>query len=115
MELEELDKHPNRIEIFLEVAHQIERDFNRSGIPLVWTIEELHNIQLLINKLKNVVEELYNSDRAKLSALIYTVDISQYTINKHTNRPNAMDMPAELAKLILQRCLQKVILRKYYS
>lgn len=113
--LQELNKHANKAELLKEVAIQLEKDLNRSGIKTDWTEEEHVNPQIVIENLRDILHELYQTDRTKLSAIMYTVDLSKSQISKSINRPNALDMPEELAILILKRVLQKVVLRNYYK
>jgi len=114
-ELQELDKHPDKAELLKEVALQLEKDLNRSGIKTNWREDELADSRIIIENLHNILHELYDTDRAKLSAIMYTVDLSEKQISSHLNRRNAGEMPEELAVLILKRTLQKVVLRRYYK
>lgn len=114
-ELEELDRHPDKQELLREVAIQLEKDLNRSGIKTNWREDELADSRMLVENLHIILQELYATDRQKLSAIMYTVDLSEKQISRQINRPNAGEMPDELAVLILKRVLQKVVLRRYYK
>lgn len=113
--LQELNKHADKAELLKDVALQLEKDLNRSGIKTDWTEDEVSDSRRIIENLREILHTLYETDRAKLSAIMYSVDLSEREISRQLNRPNAMEMPEELAILILKRVLQKVVLRKYYK
>lgn len=113
--LQELNKHADKAELLRDVAIQIEKDLNRAGIKTGWVEEEIADSRLIIDNLRDILHTLYETDRGKLSAIMYSVDLSEREISRQLNRPNAREMPEELAILILKRVLQKVVLRKYYK
>lgn len=113
--LQELDKYPDKPELLREISLQLEKDLNRSGIKTGWREDELTDSHALVENLRDILHNLYDTDRAKLSAIMYTVDLSEQQINRHINRPNAGEMPDELTSLILKRVLQKVVLRRFYK
>lgn len=113
--LQELNKHADKAQLLKDVAIQIEKDLNRAGIKTGWTDEEITDSRMVIENLREILHNLYETDRGKLSAIMYSVDLSEREISRQLNRPNAREMPEELAILILKRVLQKVVLRKYYK
>lgn len=113
--LAELNKHSNKAQLLNDVALQLEKDLNRSGIQTGWTADELADPVRVIENLRDILHTLYETDRGKLSTIMYSVDLSEREISRQLNRPNAREMPEELAVLILKRVLQKVVLRSYYG
>lgn len=101
-----------REEIVADVARQLEKDFGMWGMSISFS----HNIAQAYNELYEQVYhhivELSAGNTGTLKNLLYQIDISAA---KMLREPINGTLEEELAHKIIERELQKVLLRRFYK
>lgn len=94
-----------------EVIAQLEKDLGESQSDL----ESLQysDIEDLIEAIADILWELYSRSQQSLFNLLYRIDLPESKVQETVNS-EGFDWNA-LAKLILKRELQKVVMRRHYS
>ena len=106
-----------RLDLILirETAERIIKDFDLFGFVINFSGKEETAYDELKNQLLPVFNELLSKDKQKLMRMLYVIDISETklstTIKKHPNET----LGSIISHLIIERELQKVITRRYYS
>jgi hypothetical protein len=104
-----LKQYPDLTEL---VWKQIQKDFAMEVLPLpekeVTTLDEAYAV--IYPEVKHFIEFQF----ASLMRLLYRIDISETTVRKQMD-VMPYDTAQAICTLILQREIQKVILRKQYS
>ena len=94
----------------LEKEFQVENWFFRKPLNPTTAFEEI-TLQLH-PKLKELIEQR-GDDYCK--QLLYTIDVSESQVAKAAALEVDADFSHVLTKLIIRRCLQKVLIRNYYK
>ena len=67
--------------------------------------------QLLIKK----IEELLNNNFEKLMGILYRIDVSEQIVRKALDSYSGQELYETIADLIIQRQIEKAVLRKRFS
>ena len=105
----------NDVDILNQTAQQIQKDFSLFDITILFERSTKDAYTQFVQQILPRIKQLINSDYQKLYSLLYRVDISETQIKKESAAN--VDMPFEeiITRLIIKRCLQKVVLRKLFS
>lgn len=97
-------------EMLLKVKVQIEKDLALSSFT--YSIEQPDNLQQLVPELHNKIAELKEKNSADIMKIVYRVDLTE----KQYKKVAAMegDWAQNLAKAIVLREFQKIIIRSKY-
>ena len=100
----------------LKTLKQIEKEFYNEK----WTFRKPINSESAFNdvviQLKPKLKELIlQRDDGYYKQLLYKIDISKSQIAKAVAIEKDVDFVEVLTKLIIRRCLQKVLIRNYYK
>ncbi len=99
--------------IIQQVVAQIKKDFDDIVIDLELNAVETPYQQLKAY-LKPIIEYLLDERPERLFTLFYRIDISEQTVKSLMGNAD-IDLAEEYTELILNRELQKVIIRNFYS
>ena len=103
------------LQILKQTAEQIKKDFAFFSLEISFSGKKEEAYAELFNRIYPHLKKLMDSDYEKFFSLLYRVDISEKQIAKE-QAANKNEEPAKIiSDLIIKRCLQKVILRKFYS
>ena len=97
------------------IAEQIQRDFDMSGVLLNGSIDKLNNYGDLYTLLLENISELIHSNSIQFKNILYRIDVSELTIHKSMGLKVDAVLEEEVTKLIIDRCLQKVLTKEKYS
>jgi hypothetical protein len=98
-----------------EVSENISSVFNRFGLNLPLSpndVENLNQLKIyLIEKLKDLLDHNFNL----LVNTLYRIDVNEEKLNELFGSKDRANIPEALAGLIIERQLQKIHFRKKYK
>jgi hypothetical protein len=98
-----------------EVSENISSVFNRFGLELPLSPNDVENLSqlkiFLTEKLKNLLDTKFNL----LVNTLYRIDVNEEKLNELFGSKNRVNIPESLADLIIERQLQKIHFRKKYK
>lgn len=100
----------SRIQVLTETAAQLNKDLGGEWIRME-KIPLDADANWLFNETKLLVNELFNSDKSKLSQLLYRVDVSEREVKKVMETEEINLVADQLAALLVKREVQKVLFR----
>jgi len=100
------------IKIYQSLIKQLNKDLILGGIDL--KIKETELPKDLVLKLTNLVKNLIQNHYQTFSQFLYTLDVSEKKIQALTET-NLEKLIPQIVKLILERLLQKVILKSQFK
>jgi len=109
----QLDKAEDSKKLLAQTQRQIEKDFSTFSVGIPFDEEE--TLDSLFQKLKAALEQLTEENRAKLSQILYRIDLSEAHLGAILTGAEGPDIHGQLAFQIIQREMKKVILRARYS
>ena len=95
-------------ELLPKIIGQLNKDLQMTGFDNLFATDL--TIDELIHECVLFFEELLNENDARLYNLLYRIDVNQDKIYGSDGKPQFL-----LAKLVLQREFEKVVLRKLFS
>lgn len=101
-----------RQEIVADVARQLEKDFGMWGMVITFSQDISNAYEELYAQVFHHVTELSARDTSTLKNLLYQIDISAA---KMLRQPITGTVEEELSHKIIERELQKVLLRRFYK
>lgn len=109
---EQLEEAILREEIIADVAKQLEKDFGMWGMTITFSNDMPRAYEELFAQVYNHVVTLSIVDVGRLKNLLYQIDISAARVLRPLVQGSVEE---ELAHKIIERELQKVLLRRYYK
>lgn len=101
-----------REEIVADVARQLEKDFGMWGMAITFSHDISNAYEELYGQVFHHITELSVRDTSILKNLLYQIDISAA---KMLRQPINGTVEEELSHKIIERELQKVLLRRFYK
>lgn len=101
-----------REEIIVDVAKQLEKDFGMWGMDIVFSNDIPKAYEELYEQVYFYITKLSLNDTSRLKNLLYQIDISAA---KMLRQPIEGTLEEELSHKIIERELQKVLLRRFYK
>lgn len=98
-----------------KVLDQIQRDFNMTGISFVGNSEPLNVYAELYSLLLKNIRRLMKEDHKQFKNLLYRIDVSEISIHRKMALDKDLKLEEEISKLIIERCLLKVLTREKFS
>lgn len=102
-------------EILYQTAEQVKKDFSFFRITVHFDNKDETAYEQLCRQIMPPVKQLLASDYQKFYSLLYRVDISESQIKKESALSSNDAFEVVITRLIIKRCLQKVVLRKLFS
>lgn len=100
-----------REDIILDVANQLEKDFGMWGMTITFSNDIPKAYDELYVQVYNHIVALGIADTSKLKNLLYQIDINAVTLLRQTVEGS---LEEELSHKIIERELQKVLMRRFY-
>jgi len=100
------------IEIYKSLIKQLNKDLVLGGIDL--KINESKSPNELVSTLTGLIKNLIQSEYQTFNQFLYTLDVSEKKIH-NINETNLEELTPQIVKLILERLLQKVILKQQFK
>lgn len=98
-----------------EVSENITTVFNRFGLDLPLSPNDVENLSELKLFLTEKLKELLDNNFNLLVNTLYRIDVSEEKLNELFGSKNRTPIPSALADLIIERQLQKIHFRKKYK
>ena len=94
---------------------QIKRDFDMSGVSFDGDLNNPENYSVLYKLVNDNISKLIHNNNIQFKNLLYRIDISELTIHKRMGLSSDVKLDEEVSKLIIERCLLKVLTREKFS
>lgn len=111
VDLPELPQLIKDDKLLLEVIAQLEKDLGES-YPDLASIEYVE-VDQLITQLADILYDIHARSSSRFHNLLYRIDVPENQVQNNITS-SGFDWP-ELARLILKRELQKVVLKRYFG
>lgn len=98
-----------------ETAKQIIKDFDFFGIEITFSGNAETAYEELKSQLQTLISGLLKNDPSKILSVLYRIDVMEAKIKKAFLSQYKENRSGLLSDLIIERELQKVIIRKMYS
>jgi hypothetical protein len=114
--LQNIEDYTKDLHWMLQATEQLEKEFYLQG----WVFDKPIQAdtafecieQQLLPKLSN---EIIKKGNSYSKQLLYTIDIAESQVARAALESKGSSFPEILTKLIIMRCLQKVLIRNYYK
>lgn len=113
-EFSDLTVYYNNHDLLLETVKQLQKDFSEVSISIPFNGSEPNPYHYLINVLTPLLAELLDTRTEKLMNLLYRIDISERQVSGAIAGAVG-EAAGNLAHLLLERELKKVLLRNYFK
>ena len=104
-----------RQELLLETVEQIKKDFLQNGLTLGFEADQLVDYPSLLHALEQALQWLLERDEQRLMSLLYRIDLGEEKLKKSMLQHENESLSNLLAKLIVQREAQKVLIRHHFK
>lgn len=98
-----------------EVSETISSVFNRFGLELPLSPDDVENLNQLKVFLTTKLKDLLDNNFNLLVNTLYRIDVNEEKLNELFGSKNRGTIPSALADLIIERQLQKIHFRKKYK
>jgi hypothetical protein len=114
-DLSDLSHYHQRIDLIKATALQIQKDLQLSDEKLSFSGKIETAYQELFQQLLPVIDRFLNLETERFFNLLYKVDLDEGKVRALLFGANHTEPAAEITKLVIQRELLKVIIRKHFS
>lgn len=97
------------------ILEQIKRDFEMSGLGFESEHASVKTYSELYSEVFDNVSNLINTSNIQFKNVLYRIDVSELSIHKKMALRNETQLDEVVSKLIIERCLLKVLTREKYS
>lgn len=101
-------------EIIRATALQIQKDFAEFSFIIEFSGKILPPYQELFNVLHPLIIKMSETQRGRLTSLLYRIDVSPSDIDKAKKEKNDLPLTEIITDQIIRRELKKVLYRKYF-
>lgn len=109
-----LEPYKKRLELIRLTAEQVIKDFGLHGFNVEFSGNEETAYTELFSQVKPIITHLMERNPGKLSSLLYSIDLNERKVREILSGKSSKP-EEELTSLIIDRELQKVVIRKYYA
>lgn len=113
-DFKDLSPYKKRLELIRLTAEQVIKDFGLHGFEVEFSGNEDFAYDELFMQIKPLIEHLMEKNPTKLSSLLYSIDLNETKVRRIL-AGNADNPAEELTAMVLERELQKVVIRSYFS
>lgn len=106
-----MEEHININDVSKFIAKEFEKDGTNSLIPFFDTQSKNEFKKYLTERLSYLIDNNFEL----LVNTLYRIDVSEEKLSKLFSGDNREHIPSKLADLIIERQIQKIILRKRYK
>ncbi|MEO6883698.1 MAG: hypothetical protein ABI199_06715 [Bacteroidia bacterium] len=115
MEENQLSEYFKNAEIIQQTAQQTQKDFGMLNFEILFSGNQETAYQELFVQIQTIVCKLLQQNYQQLMDVLYRIDVSEKKISETLKNLDAKTLPDIITALILNRELQKVIIRNTYS
>jgi len=115
--IKDFDITPYKLQedIIEQTVQQIVKDFSMFGMDIYFSGNMTLAYNEVFRQLSGFMEMLIVHDFHKLLALLYQIDLNDQIIVEEENENPDIPRHELMSELIIERELQKVVMRKYYK
>lgn len=111
----DLKQYYKRLDLIRQTAEQIKKDFELFNISISFSGDPEHAYPELFNQIKPEIERLLSGNYNTLLQLLYRIDVSEKHLAEAMQNMNRHAMAVVITELVIQRELQKVLIRNAYK
>jgi hypothetical protein len=115
MNLSDISRYFNRLELIQATADQIKKDFEMFGLEIRFSGNTYEAYEELFNQILPHIDHLISSNRSKFMGILYRIDLNDEQIQKAISSNASEPFPEIITDLIIRRELQKVVIRNHYK
>ncbi|MCW3083392.1 MAG: hypothetical protein JWP12_758 [Bacteroidetes bacterium] len=115
MNLTDISKYFNRLDLVKATALQIIKDFDMFGLEVKFSGNAYNAYEELFEQIEPHIKKLIDSNHSKFMGILYRIDVSDEQVKKAINENSSESFSEIVTDLIIKRELQKVVIRNHYS
>lgn len=115
MELSNISKYINRLDLLQDTANQIIKDFEMFGMEIKFSGNQFNAYEELFNQIEPHIKKLIDTNHQKFMGILYRIDVSDVQIKKALEENSSEPFSEIITDLIMKRELQKVVIRAHYK
>ena len=115
MELSNISKYINRLDLLQDTANQIIKDFEMFGMEIKFSGNQYNAYEELFNQIEPHIKKLIDNNHQKFMGILYRIDLSDEQIKKAMEQNSFESFSEIITDLIMKRELQKVVIRAHYK
>ena len=115
MNLNDLSKYINRLDLIKDTANQIIKDFDMFGLEIKFSGNAYNAYEELFEQIEPHINKLISSNQSKFMGILYRIDLSDVQIKKAVEENTSEPFSAIVTDLIIKRELQKVVIRNHFK
>lgn len=115
MNLNDISKYFNQLDLIKATADQIKKDFEMFGMEIRFSGNAYNAYEELFDQIEPHIKKLINSNRSKFLGILYRIDLNDDHITKAVNDNSSEPFSEIITDLIIKRELQKVVIRNHYK
>ncbi len=112
---DDITRYKDREEILRKTVKQIEKDFIQFGFHIEFPEDLKYAYYSLFDQLKKFIQQIMTESTETFYSLLYRIDLSERAIHEEAKKNPETELEDIITHLILNRELQKVLTREYYS
>ncbi len=110
-----LQEYQLNMAVVQETADRIIRDFESFGFKIIFSGRPEEAYKELMEQLTPAIEYMLSSNGAKLMQVLYRIDIAEEKLKTAIERFTDLSFAQVIARLIIEREMQKVLTRRIYK
>ena len=111
----ELLPYFDRVDIIEQTIEQIKKDFDPFRLEIQSPDGDENFYQRLFSQVEPFILKLIKDNYRELLQVLYRIDVNEKKISESVNNSSAAGLSSEIARLVIFRELQKVVIRNYYK
>ena len=115
MELSNISKYINRLDLLQDTANQIIKDFEMFGMEIKFSGNQYNAYEELFDQIEPHIKKLIDTNHQKFMGILYRIDVSDEQIKKALEQNSSEPFSEIITDLIMKRELQKVVIRAHYK
>jgi hypothetical protein len=115
MNLTDISKYFNRLDLVKETADQIIKDFDMFGMEIKFSGNAYDAYEELFDQIEPHIKKLIDFNHSKFMGILYRIDLNDDHIKKAINANSSESFSEIITDLIIKRELQKVVIRNHYK
>ncbi len=115
MENIDIELYKTRSEVIRQTVAQVMKDFSMFGMDIAFSGNMGMAYNELFKQLSKHLERLLATDKNRLAALLYQIDLGPHSIIDAEFKQPEWSRADIIAELVIHRELKKVLLRNYFK
>lgn len=115
MDITDISKYFNRLDLIKDTANQIIKDFDMFGMEIKFSGSGYNAYEELFEQIEPHIKKLIDSNHSKFMGILYRIDLNDDQIKKAITQNSSESFSEIVTDLIIKRELQKVVIRNHYK